>query len=148
MNRYKAKPEKIKIQIPMNISLFKIPQFSTRSALDKNLKAKANSRKPKTTLVVFNQPPDFGKLFSQLGNNANNAKGKARAKPNPLIPAVSCIAPPSAVKDPASNDPKIGPVHEKDTIAKVAAIKKIPIIPPASEAESILLPQELGKVIS
>jgi hypothetical protein len=29
----------------------------TKSAFDKNLKAKANSRNPKTTFTVFNHPP-------------------------------------------------------------------------------------------
>ena len=36
------------------------------------------------------------------------------------------MAPPSEVRAPASNDPKIGPVHENDTKASVRAIKKIP----------------------
>ena len=148
LNRYKANPRKITIQIPINTSLFKSPQCSTKSALDKNLKAKANSKKPKTTFVVFNHPPDFGKEFNQLGNNANKAKGKAKANPNPVIPAVNCVAAPVEVIDPANNDPKIGPVQEKETMAKVNAIKKIPINPPVLEAVSILFPQELGKVIS
>ena len=44
--------------------------------------------------------------------------------------------------------PTIGPVHEKETIAKASAIKKIPIKPPRSACESTLVPHELGKVIS
>ena len=147
-NKYKANPIKITIQIPINTSRFNKSQCATKSALDKNLKAKANSRKPKITFVVFNHPPDFGREFNQLGNSANNANGKASANPKPLIPAVSCIAPPSEVKEPASKEPKIGPVQEKETIANVNAIKKMPIIPPTEEAESILFPQELGNVIS
>ena len=39
-------------------------QCPTKSEFEKNLKAKANSKNPKTTLVVFNQPPDFGKEFN------------------------------------------------------------------------------------
>ena len=147
-NKYKANPIKTITQIPMKTSRFKISQCATKSAFDKNLKANASSKNPKTTLVVFNQPPDFGNEFNQFGNKANNAKGKAKAKPKPDIPAVNCVAPPSEVKEPANKEPKIGPVQEKETIAKVNAIKKIPIIPPTEEAESILLPQELGKVIS
>ena len=42
----------------------------------------------------------------------------------------------------------IGPVHEKDTRESVKAMKKIPINPPRSLAESALLIQLLGKVIS
>ena len=132
----------------INTSLLSNPQCSTKSALDKNLKAKASSRNPKTTFTVFNHPPDFGNEFNQFGNRANKANGNANASPNPPIPAVNCIAPPSEVSDPASNEPRIGPVHEKDTIARVKAIKKIPMIPPILDAESILSPQELGKVIS
>src|SRR5690606_7625070 len=114
----------------------------------KNLKAKASSKKPRTTFVVVIHPPDFGNEFNQFGNNANKANGNARAAPNPVIPAVNWPAPPSADNDPASKDPKIGPVHENDTIASVSAIKKIPITPPILEAESILLAHELGKVNS
>ena len=44
------------------------------------------------------------------------------------------MAPPSAVNDPANNDPKIGPVHEKETIANVNAMKKIPTPPLKPEA--------------
>ena len=73
------------------------------------------------------------------GTRQTVAKGKASANPKPPIPAVNCMAPPSEVKEPASNDPKIGPVHEKDTIARVSAIKKIPIIPPTLEALSIFI---------
>ena len=100
-------------------------------------------------MVVFSQPPDFGKEFNKLGNNANKAKGIANAKPNPVIPAESWNAGlPTVPKEPAKRDPKIGPVQEKETIAKVNAIKKIPTNPPISEAASILVPQELGNVIS
>ena len=133
----------------MNTSLFRSPQCSTKSALDKNLKAKANSKKPKITLVVFNHPPDLGKEFNQLGNSANKANGNAKAKPKPAIPIVSCIAvSPAEFIEPANKEPKIGPVQEKETMAKVNAIKKIPKIPPTLEAESILFPHELGSVIS
>ena len=38
--------------------------------------------------------------------------------------------------------------HEKETNAKVNAIKKIPINPPLFDAESALFIQELGSVIS
>ena len=136
------------IQIPIKTSLFKISQCITRSALDKNLNANASSKNPRTTFVVFNQPPDFGSEFSQLGNRANKAKGKANANPNPPIPAVSCIAPPSEDREPANNEPSIGPVQENETIAKGQCHEKIPIIPPILDALSILFPQELGKLSS
>ena len=47
----------------------------------------------------------------------------------PAIPAVNSIAPDSAEREPASRVPKIGPVQEKETIARVTAMKKIPINP-------------------
>ena len=56
---------------------------------ERNLKASASSKNPRTTFVVFNQPPDFGNEFNQFGNNANNANGNAKANPKPVIPAVN-----------------------------------------------------------
>ena len=44
--------------------------------------------------------------------------------------------------------PTIGPVHEKDTIARASAIKKIPARPPLLAFSSALFPQEEGRVIS
>ena len=64
----------------MKTSRFSIPQCATRSALDRNLIANASSTKPNTTLRVFIHPPDLGKFFNRLGNNANKPKGKAKAK--------------------------------------------------------------------
>ena len=58
--------------MPKNTSIFKSPHCFTKSALDKNLNASANSRNPKTTLVVFNQPPDLGNEFNQPGNAAKS----------------------------------------------------------------------------
>ena len=148
-NKYNARPSAQSTQIAINISLFNNPQCSTRSALERNLKAKANSIKPKTTFTVLSQPPLFGKVFNQFGNNANKANGNAKANPKPPIPIDNCIAPPSLDKEPPSRDPKIGPVHEKETMASVRAIKKIPMIPPILLAlSSILLLQDCGNVIS
>ncbi|MNV11515.1 hypothetical protein D3C71_1020830 [compost metagenome] len=44
--------------------------------------------------------------------------------------------------------PMIGPVQENDTNDKLNAIKNRPISPPLSDLASILLTNELGKVIS
>src|SRR5690606_17389948 len=125
------------------------PHCSTKSAFDKNLSAKANSINPKTTFTVFNQPPDFGKEFNHFGNIANNVNGKASANPKPDIPSDNCIAPPSDVKELPNKVPKIGPVHENETIAKVNAIKKMPTIPPILLALlSKALLHDAGKVNS
>ena len=59
--------------------------------VDKNLNAKASSKKPKTTFTLFNQPPLFGKLFNQEGNRASIPKGNAKAKENPNIPIITPI---------------------------------------------------------
>src|SRR5450631_1532409 len=136
------------IHIPMKISRFKIPQCSTKSALDRNFKASASSRKPNTILTEFSQPPDFGREFIHPGNKANRAKGNARAKPKPPMPTVSCTAPPFVDKDPASNEPSMGPVQENETSANVSAIKNIPIKPPAPDLASAEFAMLLGKVIS
>ncbi len=90
----------------------------------------------------------MGNDCSQWGNNAKSAKGSASPKPNPDMPAVNCHAPPSLVNAPASREPKIGPVQENDTIAKVNAIKKTPAKSPMPDLESILLANELGSPIS
>ena len=83
-----------------------------------------------------------------FGNIANNAKGNPSATPKPAIPAVSCQAPPSAEREPASNDPRIGPVQEKDTIDKVNAMKKTPKIPPIPSPLLVEFVQEDGSVSS
>src|SRR5690606_3117824 len=135
--------------MPINISLLKRPHCSTRSAFDKNLNARPSSIKPKTTFTVFSHPPLFGRELSQLGNRAKNANGSARARPKPPIPKDNCMAPPSVVSDPPNREPRIGPVHENETSARVSAIKNIPTPPPILEAlSSILLLQEVGRVIS
>ena len=54
----------------------------------------------------------------------------------------------SPPKVPARSEPKIGPVQEKETIAKVSAMKKMPINPPILDPESDLLPHLLGNANS
>ena len=80
-------------------------------------------------MIVFSQPPDFGSLLRTFGNMANKAKGNPRARPKPPIPAVNSHAPESPESEPANRVPRIGPVQEKETIANVNAIKKIPMNP-------------------
>src|SRR5262245_54897826 len=77
---------------------------------------------------------------------ANNANGNPSATPKPAAPAVSGQAPCSAT--PTSSVPKIGPVQEKETIASVPAIKKIPHRFPKPDLESILFARPDGKPIS
>src|SRR5918993_406075 len=134
----------MRIQIAKKTSRFKIPQCSTRSAFDRNLTARASSRKPKTILTDVSHPPERGREFNQLGNKANNPKGKASARPNPVMPIVSCIAPPLVERDPARSEPNIGPVHEKDTRASVSAIKNMPPRPPVPALESALFAKTPG----
>ena len=57
---------------------------------------------------------------------------KPSANENPNIPINGAIPP--IVADSTNNVPTIGPVHEKETKASANAMKKIPIIPPLSEA--------------
>src|SRR5699024_6110186 len=133
--------------IPIKTSLFNKPQFSTKSAFDKNLNAKPSSRNPNTTLTVLSQPPLFGNLFNQFGNIANKAKGSAKESPNPAIPTVNCHAPPSLASEPPNKEPKIGPLQEKETIAKVSAINETPRTPPTfGVLLSILALHEHGNV--
>ena len=137
------------IQIAMKSSLLMKKVLETKSAFDKNFSAKANSTKPRTTFTVFIQPPDFGRLCSACGNNASSPKIIAHASPKPANANVNNIGtfaePVTALP---SKLPKIGPVQEKETITSVKAMKKIPIIPPASSAFDDLFAIELGNVIS
>ncbi|MNR54689.1 hypothetical protein D3C85_1749210 [compost metagenome] len=61
--------------------------------MDKNLKAKANSKKPKTTFTELSQPPDFGSEFIQPGKAAKSVNGKAIANENPNIPMMGAKPP-------------------------------------------------------
>ena len=51
----------------------------TISAVDKNLRAKASSKNPRTTFTVLSQPPDLGKALSQPEVKAALAKDAAPA---------------------------------------------------------------------
>ena len=134
------------IQSPIKISLFSIPHCFTLSAFAKNFIARATSINPKTTFTSFSQPPDFGIDWIQFGNMANNAKGKPKAMPNPAAPAVSGHAPWSAT--PVNKVPSIGPVQEKDTMARVNAIKKMPPQLPIPDFECARFTIPLGSVSS
>src|SRR5436190_23240090 len=90
---------------------------NTKSALDKNLKAKANSKKPKNTFTVFNHPPDFGNVFNQPGNIAKSINGKANANEKPNIQTSG--ATPHFEEASINSVLTIGPVHELETIDKV-----------------------------
>src|SRR5690625_1175705 len=116
------------------------------SALERNFKARASSRRPRTTFTAFNQPPAFPILFSQLGKIANKAKGMAKATEKPSIPMRGPALPPLAAN--TNKLPIIGPVQEKETIVRVSAIKKIPPMVVIPDLESARVDQELGNWIS
>ena len=133
--------------IIIKTSLFKKFHSPIKSALDKNFRANANSKNPRVTFKVFIQPPDLGIFLINLGKNDKIEKGTPKANPKPSIPKVNSVGP-LEFNEPASRDPKIGPVHEKETIDNVKAIKKIPKIFLREEEDSDLLAQELGREIS
>ena len=95
--------------------------------------------------MEFNQPPDFGNPVIKLGKMANMVKITAsdNEKPNITTTGVS-----RSVLMATKEVPISGPVQEKETTAKVAAIKKIPLKPLASDFASSLFTKELGRVIS
>ena len=134
--------------MPRNTSLFKIPQCITRSAFEINFIANASSRKPKTIFTVFIHPPDLGKEFNQLGNIANKAKGNPKARPKPAIATVKGTALPPWFSDPTIKEPSIGPVHEKETIHNVRAMKKMPPTVFASDLASTVLEMLPGRLSS
>ena len=139
---YNVNPHPTSIHEIKNASIFNIPQCSTKSAFDKNLKARAISTNPIITLIEFSHPPDWGNLLNKFGNIANIANGNPNESPKPNIAIVIGHGP--SVKEPAKTEPKIGPVQENETIAKVSAIKNIPNIPCWLDAESDLLAHLLG----
>ena len=134
------------IQMAKKISLSNKCNCKTKSALDKNLNAKANSKNPSETLTVFSHPPDFGNECIQPGNIANNINGKAKADEKPNIPITGAIPPLDAAC--TKRVPTIGPVQENETIAKANAMNNIPTIPPLSACLSTLFAHEFGSIIS
>ena len=113
--RYRLNAKNTPIHMAINNSLSNRWASTTRSALDRNLKAKANSKNPRTTLTVFSHPPDFGNEFIHPGNAANKPKGSASAREKPNIPIKGAMPP--MVADSTNNVPTIGPVQEKDSSA-------------------------------
>ena len=77
---------------------------------------------------------------------AKSINGKAKAVEKPSIPTIGAMPPFEA--DSTNKVPTIGPVHEKDTIAKANAMKRIPTTPPLSACLSTLFAHELGNMIS
>ena len=145
-NRYNAQAPNTAIQMARNTSRSSQCACKTKSALERNLKAKANSRKPSETFTVLSQPPDFGSELSQPGNIANNINGKASAREKPSMPTTGATPPFEAAT--TSKSPTIMPVHENDTMAKASAINKMPTMPPRSACRSTLLAHEFGSTIS
>src|SRR5258708_39439239 len=107
----------MRIQSAKNVSRLSSPQCATRSELERYLSANASSTKPKTILIVFIQLPERGSDCSQEGKSANNANGNPSAKPKPARTTVSWIAPPLGPNELTTKLPRMGPVHEKETIA-------------------------------
>ena len=98
--------------------------------------------------MTFIQPPDLGADFSSDGNMAKRVNGIAKAIAKPNIPMVGATMLP-CVETATNRKPIIGPVHEKDTKAKVNAIRKIlskPVV--LSDFSSIFVDHAAGNVIS
>ena len=96
--------------------------------------------KPRTTLMVFIQEPDFGACFNHVGNKAKSVNGSAKARANPNIPSAGPIILPCVLTS-TSRKPIIGPVQEKLTSVSVKAIRKMesrPLVLPAFESTALL----------
>src|SRR5574344_407251 len=138
----------IRIHRTRNTGLGRMPQPYAKSATDKNFSAKANSRNPRTTLTVFNHPPDLGKRCKTFGNIAKKANGMAKARAKPNMPTAGPTTEPLVAAS-TNKVPIMGPVQEKDTSTKVNAIKKMLSMPVVlSACWSILLVQDAGKTMS
>jgi hypothetical protein len=78
---------------------------------------------------------------------ANNVNGMAIAREKPDIPTVGArILPVDAAS--TSRKPIIGPVHEKETMVSVSAMKNMPPIPDVADFRSVPVLQRDGSVIS
>ena len=136
------------------------PNSETKDITNIEAVVKNVSRKGDITIKVNGKPvkhfdfhPRTNKVSATIslteGTNSiiidvRNASAKASAKAN--IPAIGLtIAPPA---DSTKILPTIGPVHEKETIARVSAIRKIPIMPPRSLPLLSAVLHEEGSVIS
>ncbi|MNR10990.1 hypothetical protein D3C85_1272670 [compost metagenome] len=124
---------KIMIHNARKISLSNHSQCQTRSAAERNFNASASSRNPRQTFTLFNHPPDLGIALKKPGKIADKVKGRARAKAKPNIPIAGARISPLELAC-TNSVPIIGPVQEKDTKAREAAIKKIPPSPLLSSA--------------
>src|SRR5690554_1823902 len=139
---------KITIQRERKISRLRMPQPLERSATDKNLRATANTIKPSATFTELSQLPDLGRVFNQEGKMAKRVNGIANANANPNMPMAGARRFPCVAAS-TSNHPMMGPVHEKETKARVKAMKKRLIKPVVlSTLLSILLVHEAGRTIS
>ncbi len=118
------------------------------SATERNLSEKANSKNPRSTLVVFSQLPERGSFFSRFGKKAKMVNGTASAMENPSMPIVGArMFPPEETS--TSNVPTIGPVQEKDTTTNVSAMSRMPRMPAVSSALlSIFVLHDAGSVSS
>src|SRR5690625_7133881 len=74
-------------------------------------------------------------------------KGRAKAIEKPNMPIAGPKRSPFAAAS-TNNVPMMGPVHEKETNAKLKDMKNNPMRPPLSDFASILLTNELGSWIS
>src|ERR1043165_3402047 len=130
----------------MNISRSRMRQPFTRSALEKNLSARASSIKPRVTFTWFNQPPAFAILLIMPGEKAKNVKGNASPSEKPNMPSAGPTRPPRLAA--TSNGPMMPEVQENDTITRVMAMKKMPLKELVPARESVLLVHDEGNVIS
>ena len=119
-----------------------------RSATERNLRAKASSRKPRHTLMQFIHPPLLGARFSHEGKRAKRVKGRASASAKPNMPVSGANRLPLVLTS-TSRNPMMGPVQEKLTRLRVKAMRKMltrPVV--VSDFLSTAFVQLLGSVIS
>src|SRR5262249_6768184 len=118
------------------------------SAVRKNFKAAASSRKPIVTLIMFIQSPLLGSFLSRLGNRARTKNGEANAVANASAPRASSRVlklPDAAIP---LNPPRNGATQVKLTIVNETAMNTVPMYPPFPARSVVTLASELGSVIS
>ena len=92
----------------------------------KNFRAAASSRKPITTLIVFNHPPLLGIFFRRLGNRARMKNGDANAEANASPPQINCNVPNFPEATIPLKPPRNGATQVKLTRVNEIAMNTVP----------------------
>src|SRR6266851_370671 len=117
------------------------------SAVRKNFRAAASSRKPMTTFSAFIQEPLLGSFRNKVGNRARKKKGAAKVPENARPPRRLSYKGRGFALTPAK-PPRNGATQVKLMIVNVRAMNIVPTKPPRPSRAAVKLARPAGKRIS